>query len=87
MTTPTQERNLIDSTTAQHVLWAFGCSGGTHGGSFIEALIRAIQRADPHNADRLAIVYPGYVSAIRIMQSSETGVSTLQSIAATAVRR
>ncbi len=87
MTTPTQERNLIDSTTAQHVLWAFGCAGGTHGGSFIEALIRAIQRADSHNADRLAIVYPGYVSAIRIAETSETGVTTLQSIAATTVRR
>lgn len=71
---------FIDQPTAQHVLWHFG-HGGYEPGSFTKHLMLAITTADPGNQTRLSLGFPGYVAAMQLAQTSETGIATLQTIA------
>ena len=72
---------FIDTQTAQHVLWHFG-QGGYEPGSFTKHLLLAIGTADPANQTRLSLGFPGYVAAMQLAQTSDTGIATLQTIAA-----
>ena len=70
----------ITPTIAAQVLWYCGVTGGLEPGDFIQALIRAIGRADRENARRMAAVYPGYVLAMD-WAKTEDGVRALRAIA------
>ncbi|MFC8272330.1 hypothetical protein ACFUJR_07260 [Streptomyces sp. NPDC057271] len=72
----------IPPTTARYVLSAFGAAGGWRPGSFTEALISLLARADQHNAAKLANEYPAEAAAVRLAKYDENGIAKLQKIAA-----
>ncbi|MEW5658290.1 hypothetical protein ABGT92_23590 [Streptomyces cinereoruber] len=72
----------IPPTTARYVLHAFGASGGWRPGNFTENLISLIARADQHNAAKLGSVYPAEAAAVQLAKYDESGIATLQAIAA-----
>lgn len=72
---------MIEPMVAAHVLYAYG-EGGIQAGSFTQALIVAAQLADPENVARLAMGFPGYISAVRLAQNDFGGIAILKAIAA-----
>lgn len=72
----------IPAETARNVLWAFGRDGGHRPGSFTEALIGLLARADQFNAVKLATVYPAEAAAVALAKYDEDGITKLQAIAA-----
>lgn len=50
-------------------------------GSFYEALITAVFKADASNRGRLASVFPGVVAAVRLYRDSDEGHVVLEKIA------
>lgn len=65
---------------AAHVLFAFG-SGGYRAGSFTSTLIEAIRRADPQNRAKLALGFPGYVTAVTWAIDDPLGIDRLRRVA------
>lgn len=56
----------------REVLWAYGHTDvGFQPGSFTEALINALMRADQLNFRKLESVYPEYAEAVNIAKNSE----------------
>jgi hypothetical protein len=80
------DRTVITPEIAHQVLWHYGCADheariGYPPGDFIAKLLSAITRADPGNRARLALGFPGYVEACRLIESTGTGVARLRKIA------
>lgn len=73
MTNPTPEE-------AAHVLAAYD-AGGFRAGSFTMSLIDTIQRADPTNRARLALGFPGYVTAVEWAMTDLAGIDRLREVA------
>ncbi|KAF0651337.1 MULTISPECIES: hypothetical protein [Streptomyces] len=71
----------IPPETARHVLWTFGRDGGHRPGSFTEALIGLLARADETNSLRLGIVYPAEAAAVRLAKYDLNGLDKLRRIA------
>lgn len=57
---------LDPETVSRSVAWFYGREGGWQPGSFVEALLTAISRADQENLFRLALAFPAYVEAMRV---------------------
>ncbi|MFI6033015.1 hypothetical protein ACIBBD_02295 [Streptomyces sp. NPDC051315] len=69
----------IPAETARHVLWHWGQPGGCQPGSFTQSLMTTIERADRVHAEKLRIIYPDYVAALK---DGDLGIVTqLQAIA------
>ena len=71
----------ITAETAAHVLHCHGGSGGQAPGLFFEALIEAIARAGETERDALAEAFPGYVAAVRLIESADGGAEKLAELA------
>lgn len=61
-------------------LFAFD-SGGYRAGSFTTVLIEAIQRADVANRAKLALGFPGYVTAVTWAMDDLGGIDRLREVA------
>lgn len=68
---------------AAQVLQFYG-HPGMRPGRFVTSLIRLLDAADPLNAYRLNLVYPGYVQAVRLARYAADGIARLQVIASRA---
>lgn len=56
------ETDLRDA--AAHVLWVYREDGGMQPGSFVEALIKAMQRADRENLTLLGTAFPNHAKCV-----------------------
>lgn len=65
---------------AAHVLFAYN-AGGYRAGSFTEALIDVMSRADPENLGRLALSFPGYATAVHLAKNDLDGIAKLRETA------
>lgn len=66
---------------ANAVLFHYGPTTGLmEPGSFVQALITAIARADPYNRARLGLGFPGYVAAVRLAEGRMDGMERLHAI-------
>lgn len=68
-------------TEAREVLFAYGAEGGQQPGSFAEALITAMMRADAFNLAKLRSAFPGYVTAVGWMTHFHDGADRLRQVA------
>lgn len=71
---------VITQDVAEATLWLFG-HGDIRPGSFREALLNAIAKADPGNRMRLAESFPVECAAYTIASESPDGISILLAIA------
>jgi hypothetical protein len=77
----------ISDEEANHVLYVITrARAGYEPGSFTTKLIDTIFAADPENRRKLAIGFPGYVSAVQLYQLIADGMQRLSDIAAGARR-
>lgn len=72
----------ISPEVAAHVLWHFGCDGGSPASGFKTTLMLAIAQADMPNRERLAKGFPDYVAAFNLAQLTSHGTAALQKLAA-----
>lgn len=63
-----------------HTLWHFA-GEGVQPGSFIGALLNAMARADQQNLYRLALGFPEYADAWRLVTETPGGLQLLRDIA------
>lgn len=70
---------VIPPDVAAHVLFPFK-GIGYRAGSFINALIEALVRADATNRTRLGLAYPEYAEAVRLAKDEWTGIDQLKRI-------
>lgn len=78
----TPDTQAIDPHIASEVLWHFG-HGGYEPGSFVQALLTAMARADLKNFTKLQMVFPGYGSAMSLAMHRSDGIDALRAIAGT----
>jgi hypothetical protein len=67
---------------AAAVLWHYDDAGNRRNlpepGSFVQALIACIARADPQNRLRLALGFGGYVAAASLVEGRRDGITRLR---------
>lgn len=75
----------IQPIEAAHVLHHYELGDGLEPGTFTFKLIDAMRAADCENLRRLAVAFPGYAEAVRMLQYPTTGyaqaIATLRTIA------
>lgn len=69
----------ISADDAKHVLWFFS-DHNYEPGSFTQALLKALHKADTENFKNLALGFPGLCAAFHIAKTYPTGIEILQSI-------
>lgn len=74
--------SLVKPEDANAVLWHFARTPGVREpGSFTQALVDCIAKADPTNRHRLSYGFPGMVAAVQLAQGHDAGVAQLQRVA------
>lgn len=66
---------------AWYVLRQFGDLNWPKPGSFYEALVDTIARADPRHQSKLAVAYPELVTFVRMAQHDPGGMDELRALA------
>jgi hypothetical protein len=69
----------VQPADANDVLWHFARSSAEREpGSFRQALVELVAKADPVNRTRLAQAFPGVVYAVELIQGADEGVHLLR---------
>lgn len=67
---------------AHAVLWHYDRTpGALEPGGFVQALVAAMDKADPENLRRLAYGFPGHAAAVQIAKGHPAGIDRLRALA------
>jgi hypothetical protein len=72
---------LVDAEAAHMVLWHFGERRAMEPGSFFQALVGLMAKADPINRAKLGIPFPGHAAGTTLAQNRSDGMDRLRKIA------
>jgi hypothetical protein len=72
----------VGESDAHAVLWNYDRTPGVaEPGSFVQALVAAMDKADPDNLRRLAYGFPGLSAAVQLAKGHRDGIARLRALA------
>lgn len=72
----------VDARAAHAVLWQYDRTPGVlEPGAFIQALVAAMDQADPDNLRQLSYGFPGLAAAVQIAKGNTSGIGLLRAVA------